>query len=337
MVLTPIFRHRSPLLVPFQDTFDIAQFAKITQTAELKEFKRECGSMVKVVLMGPHTRQDLFSEMSRNYKKLKKKYLAKFGITLPSDATVPSTDEDARERLESSANETCVGVFISYSYVHQSTLLNGMGLPMNATADIATSVDRHLKRVPTITSVADAVKDSICEGKPYLALHWRNKTGEQCSSKRKTSLINPVNCRKFLSSLTKAGDKFASDVSDIMSIHNLSCIYVAYLPYSKEIIDMLSRRIEDISTAADILEAADTSSVSAVLTDEYMFSLVEQEICYRAEVFIGSMWSNWANFVASEFESEDRPVYYLLGVRGSLVEPVANITISRDSDGVPRP
>lgn len=139
-------------------------------------------------------------------------------------------------------------------------------------------VDEHLKRTPTVTHVADKVRSRICGGRPYLSLHWRNKTGEQCQ--KDGPKWNDTICSLLLSSLINAMDQFATDLQNIMNNHHLTCIYVAYLSYSQEIINVLSKKILLIATAADIA-FINSPDVIQIVEDEYMFSLLEQEICYR--------------------------------------------------------
>ncbi|XP_077862898.1 uncharacterized protein LOC144345214 [Saccoglossus kowalevskii] len=75
------------------------------------------------------------------------------------------------------------------------------------------------------------------------------------------------------------------------------------------IIGILAKRITQIFSGNDVIRNLPASS--ALTTDEYMMSLLEQEICYRSAVFIGVDYSNWSDFIFDERQAEGRPSYHL--------------------------
>ncbi|XP_002738797.1 uncharacterized protein LOC100378035 [Saccoglossus kowalevskii] len=319
LVLTPFLKHRSDDLVDFNQTFDEGKLSQIVPLATVEEFKRECGSTIETIVHGTHTNDNQFYHFQRAYLTDKIAFKRLLDIDMPGEDHIVQSEEETWERLISSSRTKCIGIQYSYNFARD----HGLSIPNKES--MSKLVNKNLKRTPIITKVTDFVRDRICNGQPYLALHWRNKTGEQCSGDK--IKWDREKCSQLLSSLSNGMDKFAKGLADIMNTHGVSCIYVAYLPYSQ---------MSYISSSSDITKIK-SQEVTSLVEDDYMFSLLEQEICYRARVFVGSAWSNWANFVGLEFEAEDKPVYYLHGVRGSTTEPMANISFVQDDPDVPRP
>ncbi|XP_006819465.2 uncharacterized protein LOC100374429 [Saccoglossus kowalevskii] len=155
------------------------------------------------------------------------------------------------------------------------------------------TIENHLKRASYIRKAADDIKSHICGNQPYLALHWRDKTTEQCA-------IRNIFCDKS-SELRMTFSVIVQNITSEMKKYNLSCIFIAHPPFSKTIVEEFSKVIhpENVFDASKI-SLDMVAGRKDLLQDMFKLSLLEQELCTRAEVFIGSSDSSWSLSLMTE-------------------------------------
>nr|XP_006824886.1 PREDICTED: uncharacterized protein LOC100374251 [Saccoglossus kowalevskii] len=171
-------------------------------------------------------------------------------------------------------------------------------------------IDEHLVRSTWVKQITDVARADICEGRPYLALHFRNKTGEGCHFFLD---VRGSECEALIPTISYVADIVTVIVVDYMQKFRLDCLYVAHPLWSYEIVDHLAAKIprRNIYTSADI-SAEKHPELELFKEDMYFLSLLEQEICARSSAFIGCGRSNWSIFVWKERLAAGRVASYLL-------------------------
>ncbi|XP_077987105.1 uncharacterized protein LOC144441409 [Glandiceps talaboti] len=160
-------------------------------------------------------------------------------------------------------------------------------LPCKQDLDIV--LDKSLVRAPYIRHMADDGMKKVCRGN-FAVMHWRNKTGE-CTTR------NAV-CNDFSQSLEillSAATAIVNDITKLLSVHNLTCLYMAKPMYQQEMETLIKKTKLDVYSLSDLLEIS--PEIKKYEEDNYILSLVEQEIAERAKLFISSRSSNWSYYV----------------------------------------
>ncbi|XP_070541287.1 uncharacterized protein [Ptychodera flava] len=147
----------------------------------------------------------------------------------------------------------------------------------------------------------------MCGNRPIVAVHWRSKLDEICTDK--SAVISSKSaCQKKEEFLLKSA-------STLPKAYDLQCIYVSQPPSIKRgIVKYLSPRIPKVYSSVDVIAMANKLSPKpSVFSDDYFLSLVEQEICEGAAIFISGKNSAWASFVRHNREKSPnaKPSVYL--------------------------
>ncbi|XP_077870056.1 uncharacterized protein LOC144363016 [Saccoglossus kowalevskii] len=151
-------------------------------------------------------------------------------------------------------------------------------------------VDRYLIRARYIRNMAENSINNICNGH-FAVMHWRNKTGERCYI-----FDCPKNQRDTLESLVNhAVPEIVDGVTNIMISHNITCLYIAKPKYEQSIVSRFHETSLDIYTIESIFKL--NAEINSYKKDNYVLSLVEQEISERVPLFISSRSSNWSFYV----------------------------------------
>nr|XP_006813564.1 PREDICTED: uncharacterized protein LOC102810410 [Saccoglossus kowalevskii] len=86
----------------------------------------------------------------------------------------------------------------------------------------------------------------------------------------------------------------SKDLRLLMTKRNMSSMYVALPNYAMEYKNLFQERLNNVLTRKDLVTMP---TISAMEDDNYMMSLVEQELCTRAELFVGWVYSYWSQMV----------------------------------------
>ncbi|XP_070554987.1 uncharacterized protein [Ptychodera flava] len=167
---------------------------------------------------------------------------------------------------------------------------------------------RYLKKAPYLRSMGEEGARHICEGKKYLALHWRNRSGEWCTSGRKQF------CNFTRLNLVSESPQLVKAFQNFMKLKNISCVYLAFPPFAKKMYDILRPHIPQLYTKEDLIKTV--PSIAAYKNDNFVISLVEQEIVKRADKFIGCSQSAWTQFAKFERADMNRRTMSLRAVKG---------------------
>ncbi|XP_077867654.1 uncharacterized protein LOC144356980 [Saccoglossus kowalevskii] len=80
-----------------------------------------------------------------------------------------------------------------------------------------------------------------------------------------------------------------------MNKAHLFCMYIAFPPFTKRILDIIGDNIPNYFTKQDIVNLV--PHIAEYKDDNYVISLVEQELAIRAVEFIGCQGSAWTDQV----------------------------------------
>ncbi|XP_070575446.1 uncharacterized protein [Ptychodera flava] len=289
----------------FDDTFERGKLAQALPVITPEQFHTLCNGSVEVMLMNPYTERNRksFSVYEHAYKKTRSNLKEVTNISMPSFEDMPESAEESQRRYLNINKVKCLGMFKPLDFWR----IMKMEVTHRRKRQIIDLIDKNLKRTPSLRHRVDAILYHLCQGRPFLSMHWRNRTGEVCQMQLRNAW--KLDCNRLLTYISMASKKVVRGVEQIMEENNLSCVYVAHPSYSWEIVELMKAKIPNVYTSEDIL-ALDIPEV-ANLNENYLLSLVEQEIVYRGVIFIASLTTNWSEFVARERAAEGKKTLFL--------------------------
>ncbi|XP_077863405.1 uncharacterized protein LOC144346737 [Saccoglossus kowalevskii] len=109
--------------------------------------------------------------------------------------------------------------------------------------------------------------------------------------------------------ISKIADSTAEGVKQFMTERNIRCVYVAFPPYSSEIIKKLKHaNINKIVSREDITSKSYPIKMrDEIRLDNYHVALLEQEICSRSSVFLTAK-STFSDIVKQHSRFENPPL-----------------------------
>jgi hypothetical protein len=163
-------------------------------------------------------------------------------------------------------------------------------------SDLVTEVSGLFERAPSIKELATkAWEDMSTTHDKVLAVHWRH--GEQ------TCRIENPTLHKGFDFCFGTSAYIWAKLSDIIEVlknelknHNLTHIYLATDSDDTVLYERMKKELP-ISRATDI-------PALSSLSDNYILSLVEQEICSRAKFFVASAQTTWSEFIINYWDSK---------------------------------
>ncbi|XP_077983440.1 uncharacterized protein LOC144438262 [Glandiceps talaboti] len=299
IVLTPFYEHgghsRDGYTLPetlrhFNETFDVNRLRELIPVATVEEYREDCPQL-DLVLYWNTTYWPYTSKLHEDNLQL----------PIPSLDDTKRTPENAWDILQRRNDQLrCVGFYDPHRY----------------TADIPneeavlSNIDKYVVRTTQIKEAGDLIVPDICDGQPYLALHYRNKTGEGCHFFLD---VRQERCDMLIPMISSIADMVTKIVTSYMTKYGLECLYVAHPLWSGEIVNHLALKVprNKIYSSGMILNSED-SRLSLYKNDVYFLSLLEQEICSRASLFLGCGRSNWSSFVWKERMAEGKGQSYFL-------------------------
>ncbi|XP_070546235.1 uncharacterized protein [Ptychodera flava] len=300
LVMTPFFLHGGHVggytkehLRPFNATFDADMLSQVVPVATIEAFKRVCNrNNTKVILWAGER------EQYENIKKLI--YTDMVEVDLPSEDEVINLEQMQLDKVAPiTKHESCVALSID-------GLLHTKFNNTEQIGQLEYLVDKYLVPAPNVVRIVNDLTNKICQGKQYLAYHWRNQSAEMiCFFGRERHENDCASQRKVI---RKFAEISAEAVTNLMRKEQIECIYLACPLWALDMVDILSKRIPraSIFTSGDILGSP---KYQTLLEDYYTLSLVEQEISMRAAVFVATTHSNWSNFVTANRRTNGRSNY----------------------------
>ncbi|XP_070545337.1 uncharacterized protein [Ptychodera flava] len=295
-IIAAIYQNRS-LVIPYlhkhltqatgpeertlDETFDTAKLGEIVSVSSFDEFKRDCGThfTLKNITEGPYPQRFIDEFKLEEYNIIKGECERYIGVTMPNVNEVPPLLENVLERFKAMSQVRCLG----YITPRQQKLQE---------EEIEEKVSKNFIRAPYIRRMANEVMGKICEGS-FAVMHWRNKSAEPCRPGMETPECTE-DVKEGLAYLSEEVDTIIDLVWQALQEHNMSCLYVCTAPYEQKMVDHL-KKSKFVHTLEDALRISD--ELMTYKDDNYVLSLVEQEIAERTPLFISSIGSQWSRFV----------------------------------------
>ncbi|XP_070547069.1 uncharacterized protein [Ptychodera flava] len=296
MVTTPFFLHGGHVhgytaehVRPFNYTFDVNSLAKLLPLATVESYKLVCNrSNTKVIGWGVAA-EDYENCKARLFRDI-------MGIDLPAADDLIDMQYGFEETLSKIKDVKCVAFTTSTKFLPKFD-------DPSAKHDMKVEISKYFVRSERVANIAEDLTKYICNGEQYVSFHWRNKSAETPCFFRNEQY--PNQCADLKPEIRRWAEVGAEALSNLMKKENIKCIYVACPLWSLEIVDVLSKWIQRdrIYISEDVVKM---SKHKTLLEDFYSLSLVEQEIAFRAAIFVAAGFSNWSDFVAEGREAIGR-------------------------------
>nr|XP_006816854.1 PREDICTED: uncharacterized protein LOC102804333 [Saccoglossus kowalevskii] len=203
------------------ETFDMQTLGEIVDVALVDEFRKDCNSTVERLLMHPYYRMGSVKTKPEYLERFKFKrdgLEKRYGIKLPDSSHIPENSQQAEELLLNPPDTKCLGVL-------DPGIDTRWEFP--ALTKQYYKVHSHLRAPKYIMKMADDVAGKLCDGDPFMALHWRNRSGEACGRNNK-----PCGIMDRIHNITRTAEVAAKDIFKLMKDRSISCLYVAVPSFS---------------------------------------------------------------------------------------------------------
>ncbi|XP_077868277.1 uncharacterized protein LOC102807194 [Saccoglossus kowalevskii] len=293
----------------FRDTFDVEQLSQLIDVATIEEFRYACHGSADVVLMWPYTdkrkTKRSFIKYTKVYEYMRVLVKNVTRISLPKVTSIPESKEASLQLYRSSKNFKCVVMYNTNDFLQEE-------LKSEHEAYTMIEIASYLKKSRHIRYAVDRAMTKFCNGGSYAAIHWRNKTGESCRVGLRANRED-ITCEDHIQLLNDNSATIARAVHDAMKKDGLDCLYLAYPPYSEDILEYMAAEIPKVYTVSDILVHGIPEYMQE---DEYYLSLIDQEMASRAALFMASGSSNWSDFVVDERKANGKKNIFIGNLRG---------------------
>ncbi|XP_070546962.1 uncharacterized protein [Ptychodera flava] len=281
----------------FNQTFDLEKLQELLPTIPIEDFLAQCGGYIKegnVVAAVP--RRQYETRICQDYRKSGSFNTCGAGFNAEVARFLWSDSEDMQ-----------LSYRVEYEHFKNSLQLNDrqerrclafMCIDVNYTCSerVESLLEKHFIRAPYIRRMAEEAAGKLCQGN-FAVLHWRNKSAEGLETCiRNNYERRETECHmKELRVLHAATPGIVRHINKIMKAEKIPCLYIAKPVYPQSIEEYLS--VTDIRVFAihDII--AMVPSLKAYEKDNYVKSLVEQEMAEIAPLFFCSRTSNWSFYV----------------------------------------
>ncbi|XP_070534929.1 uncharacterized protein [Ptychodera flava] len=285
----------------FNETFNVDKLQEIVPLMTPEDYAQQCDGKVEMVLQHPFATKRDISQFIFDYNRTKNSYMELWNIELPDLGSIPRTMNEIKELLEQSKTIKCLGIYRAMDFAEM--------IERSDTPAVLMDIDRHLERASFIRSLTKRVIPQICQGKPYVSMQWRNKTGEMCVFDMWVPW-GELDCSSHFEELRQAAEYVSTAVSQYMKQNNFECVFLTFPPGSEEITQILGSKVQKIVTSAQLSQLR-VPGIDEIADDNYFVSLLEQEIATRAPMFIGCNKSSWTQVVSYTRTANDQPTLYL--------------------------
>ncbi|XP_070557707.1 uncharacterized protein [Ptychodera flava] len=285
---------KSSKMVHFDSAFDGNMLSKVLNVVTVTDFREFCGSNLSsdsLVIDPSWSSESTWTELVTVYDGYRSVYEESLGILLPELTSISRPESEYQYHLNSLNNKPCVALYhpnkVNIEVVETEIVRAALGL----------------SKAAYIRELVDALVEKLCGGDPFLAVHWRNKTGESCLAVN----VCEGDMLEDVQTLIKLSPNISDAIIDYMNDMNSTCIYVSHPPFEQQIlVDLKSKlSVERIITQADVTRFAEMKSYA---DHTNVISLIEQEICLRARVFLPWFTKDaWSSYVATERHAHGLP------------------------------
>ncbi|XP_070541292.1 uncharacterized protein [Ptychodera flava] len=311
-------------LVQVEKTFDLELLGSVISYATMSEFKSDCEQNVEVISIRQHkddwNTQNNSSKLYTNYEFMVEFLRQGYNLTIPNLIESPLNLQDSLKRYSSPTSEKCLVLFNTNDFADMDLTRDFAKFDLSRDDDVMNTISKHLRRTKVIQEIGSLAEKYICDGKPYAALHWSKKLEDNCDDVRDTEYA-AKSCRFRRELLLNNSALIAKVINDLMGLQGWDCLYFSSPLQSQNILVFMAAEIPKVYTVTEILIKYVPADMKE---DDYFISLIEQEICSRAEIFITSSKSMWSDFVSEERRANLRASLMLHQLRG-IPKDVASV------------
>ncbi|XP_002739279.1 uncharacterized protein LOC100371638 [Saccoglossus kowalevskii] len=327
LVISPFFpRHMINIADRrlFNETFDLVRLSNIVPIASVAQFKADCESTVGVVVHGPPVTKGKSSvTYDQVYETVRIRLGNIFGMKFPGKNFVPKTETESLNKIVDSDKAKCLGIYWPHN-------LGKLPAPV-FNQDMLPRIDSHLKKIPSIQAMARVFIRLLFKGCQFMSVHW---SLNEDVKKIWCEVMVPKEKRTACYTSPMPSHNISGILTSVMDKHQLDCAYAALSPDTMlgHMRD-LSMSIKGIKTFNNIFEL-NTPYRLLLKSNEYLLSLVEQEISVRAKLFVGVSNSWWTYHVARERTAQGSETLY---IHDFVLPSYLNMSSSASGPMVPRP
>nr|XP_006824357.1 PREDICTED: uncharacterized protein LOC100375788 [Saccoglossus kowalevskii] len=275
-----------------KETFDVKKLQEIVSIVSLDDFYGDCQNEFQpdpVLLWKPYyfvqdknlSGYDRYIAMKKAFRDINARY------PVTKSAKESSSLEDSQNFLSSISDKRCLALYLDQDIQWMKTAED---------SKLNSLINQHLSFAPYIRELVDSVFEKICDGKPFVAVHWRNQTGERCAPGLYYNVAH-CNAREYpaIFTLAKIAPRIVESLAQYISNREYKCIFIAYPPYSHRFVDHVGKLVQKVYSVEYIISAS--PRIAQHIHDSYMMSMIQQEIAVRADIFIGWSQSSWSSTV----------------------------------------
>lgn len=152
--------------------------------------------------------------------------------------------------------------------------------------------------------IADKFIERVLHNQPYLAVHWRYESDwlDMCRDGRPLGAIkrNRAIC-DLVTGLSKDQNirtVFINNIKSKMTAYGLQSVYLASPPNNIDLIRLLNGAFPgNFYYQDDIFRFANETLFPGYLSNNYVSSFVEQEVCFKSKFYMGAPLSSWTQSV----------------------------------------
>ncbi|XP_077867346.1 uncharacterized protein LOC144356518 [Saccoglossus kowalevskii] len=212
----------------FNETFDVDKLSKLVPVSTISDFIRDCGrnvplaSLVNLRVGKQSLTQDWTHIKLQVYKDVDMLEDV-LGVTLPAIPDPGLSAAKIRNNFENSFETQCIAVLLRDAGLVYRTVdkYHEESYPL---------IDKYLTRSMYIRKMADQVSRVICDGKPFVSLHWRAMV-ESCH--RMTDPPSKT-CASYLL-LNKKRNEIVNLTYNFVKSQHIQCMYIS-APASQKVI-----------------------------------------------------------------------------------------------------
>ncbi|XP_070567145.1 uncharacterized protein [Ptychodera flava] len=310
LVLPEFKHHRTPYhmgRVSFEETFNVSIFKEFMPVISMQKFREKCGPHISnVIFFSRYFEHNVMNLLQRSYRKQSHYVHEQLNIELPDikAITFPTSGAEAWHVIDKTRHARCVVMIapVGFEWVKLPNM-----------AMVSYGMAGHLVRTSLLITAAENILTRLCDGKPILGFHWRNKTGEECRIGHLQKAADS-RCHSLLRNQNGIIRRVASHMKSLSKEQDIGCVFVATAPkepreHVVREISMVTENEPKVLTIDDVINLHNPD-VDKFRSDDYFISLLEQELCARSAVFVGIGKSNWSKFLFHEREAFGRKQTY---------------------------
>ncbi|XP_071496615.1 uncharacterized protein [Diadema antillarum] len=310
VVLPPFFDHspspETQMLRTFDESYDAKSLSEMVPVVSLQEFKRKCNNKVDASFLGTNMVENQTEADSQRINEFVERTLKVFtnhtGVHVPSvldnlnnsDVIIQIADDlpylvavdDFLDMYPHSlvTKKQCNAFLYGYGYLGRLRYMD----------HIMRYAQYFVKSRNVQTMTYTIVQQGMMANQPYLCIHWRYND-EWSKSWCKHDYVQYI-C-KVLAQISPTA--LAKNITNFATQRHLEAVYFASELYENTTLISGLRRnlgLTKFFTSADLFHAG----ARFLKDDNFLTSLVEQEICKRSAFFLASSFSSWSDMVIED-------------------------------------